>query len=91
MGSTPEKETINNTNKQVINQENINQEKNKILKGSYESRLEVEKKDPLDFYDMIIDINSFSTKNELIWNIETKQTKKEEQINLENQIEIKEK
>ena len=88
MGSTPEKETINNTNKQVINQENINQEKNKILKGSYESRLEVEKKDPLDFYDMIIDINSFSTKNELIWNIETKQTKKEEQINLENQIEI---
>ena len=37
---------------------------------------------------MIIDINSFSTKNELIWNIETKQTKKEEQINLENQIEI---
>ena len=58
------------------------------MKGSYESRLEVEKKDPLDFYDMIIDINSFSTKNELIWNIETKQTKKEEQINLENQIEI---
>ena len=80
MGSTPEKETIN--------QENNNQEKNKILKGSYESRLEVKEKDPLDFYDMIIDINSFSTKNELIWNIETKQTKKEEQINLENQIEI---
>ena len=58
------------------------------MKGSYKSRLEVKEKDPLDFYDMIIDINSFSTKNELIWNIETKQTKKEEQINLENQIEI---
>ena len=47
-----------------------------ILKGSYEDRFKVEDKDPLKFYDMIINIDSFSKKPEIIWKIETKQNVK---------------
>ena len=85
MGTTQEKKNLDNPNQ---NKEKIEQEKNKILRGSYESRLKVEKKDPLDFYDMIIDIDSFSKKPDLIWKIETKQSKKIKQNNIENKNEI---
>ena len=45
---------------------------NKILKGLYKDRFKVENKDPLNFYDMIINIDSFSKKPEIIWKIEKK-------------------
>ena len=52
------------------------EEKDKILKGSYEDRFKVDKKDPIQFYDMIIDIDSFSKKPEIVWNIQTKSKEK---------------
>ena len=79
MGNNAEKqrqEVINGLDKKIIDKE-------KILKGSYEDRFKVMKKDPLDFYDMIIEIDSFSKKPELIWKI---QTKPKEKI-IENNIE----
>lgn len=68
---------------------------NEILKGSYKDRFKVEDKDPLKFYDMIINIDSFSKKPEIIWKIETKQNvkisddifeqkKEEDSINYDN-------
>ena len=59
-------------------------EKEKILKGSYNERFKVENKNPLDFYDMIIDIDSFSKKPDIIWKI---LTKKHEKMN-ENQNKV---
>ena len=47
----------------------------KILKGTYENRYKVDNKDPLAFYDMIIDIDSFLKKPNIIWKIITKKIK----------------
>ena len=52
--------------------EHINDAKNKIVKGSYKDRYKTEIKDPMDFYDSRIDIDSFSRKPEIIWKIQTK-------------------
>jgi hypothetical protein len=60
----------------------------KILKGSYEDRYKVGNKDPSQFYDMIIDINSFSKKPDIIWKIITKKNKqKNGKIFLKDNIE----
>ena len=67
MGNNTDKE-----DKKVEQIEQIKKEKEKILKGSYKDRFKVEKKDPLNFYDMIIEIDSFSKKPEIIWKILTK-------------------
>ena len=67
MGNNTDKE-----DKKVEQTEQIKKEKEKILKGSYKDRFKVEKKDPLNFYDMIIEIDSFSKKPEIIWKILTK-------------------
>lgn len=81
MGSTQEKE--NGLNR-FFNKEDIEKEKNKILKGFYKDRLEVKTKKPLDFYDMIINIDSFSKKPEIIWKIETKSEVKNENFEFVN-------
>ena len=66
-----QKQEINTPNN-LSNQE-LEKEKAKIYKGSYDDRYKVENKNPLDFYDNIIDIDSFSKKPEIIWKILTKQ------------------
>jgi len=81
MGSTQEKE--NGLNR-FFNKEDIEKEKNKILKGFYKDRLEVKTKKPLDFYDMIINIDSFSKKPEIVWKIETKSEVKNENFEIVN-------
>ena len=50
----------------------------KVLKGSFKDRYKVVHKDPLQFYDMIINIDSFSKKYEIIWKIKTKKKEKNE-------------
>ena len=70
MGNNTDKE-----DKKVEQIEQIKKEKEKILKGSYKDRFKVEKKDPFNFYDMIIEIDSFSKKPEIIWKILTKSEK----------------
>ena len=67
MGNKNDKEISEDERKELSN---IN--KDKILRGSFKDRFKVENKDPLDFYDMIIDIDSFSQKPEIIWKIQTK-------------------
>jgi len=89
MGNGNSNEIENNNQKNPNEKaEEIKKEKEKILKGSFEDRFKVENRDPLDFYDMIIDINSFSRKDEIIWKIQTKSNKKEkEKSQKENLIE----
>lgn len=53
-----------------------------VLKGSFKDRYKVDHKDPLRFYDMIIDIDSFSKKPEIIWKIKTKKSEKNEDIQI---------
>ena len=55
----------------------------KILKGTYENRYKVDNKDPLAFYDMIIDIDSFLKKPDIIWKIITKKNKMLKNIQFE--------
>ena len=55
----------------------------KILKGTYENRYKVHNNDPLAFYDMIIDIDSFLKKPDIIWKIITKKNKMLKNILLE--------
>ena len=72
-------------------------EKDDILMGTFDEMYKVEKKDPKNFYDKIININTFSQKPEIKWKIETKTElkkiptpeKEEEKENKEN-TEIKE-
>jgi len=65
--------------------EQINEAKNKIVKGSYKERYKNEIIDPMDFYDSRIDIDSFSRKPEIIWKIHTKLKKEKiEEQNFEN-------
>ena len=47
----------------------------KVLKGTYENRYKVHNNDPLQFYDMILDIDSFLKKPDIIWKITTKNNK----------------
>ena len=47
-------------------------EKDKISKGTFEERYKVIKNDPKNFYDLIININTFSQKPDIKWKIETK-------------------
>ena len=66
--------------------EHINEAKNKIVKGSYKDRYKTEIKDPMDFYDSRIDIDSFSRKPEIIWKIQTKlKEEKNEEQNLDKE------
>ncbi len=62
------------------NNTNYNELENakRVLKGSFKDRYKVDHKDPLRFYDMIIDIDSFSKKPEIIWKIKTKKSEKNE-------------
>ena len=89
MGNNTDKE-----DKKVEQTEQIKKEKEKILKGSYKDRFKVEKKDPLNFYDMIIEIDSFSKKPEIIWKILTKSEemigKKIEELNEDKEIDNEE-
>ena len=78
-----QKQEINTPNN-LSNQE-LEKEKAKIYKGSYDDRYKVENKNPLDFYDNIIDIDSFSKKPEIIWKILTKQKLEYNQLNEINQ------
>ena len=74
----------------------IKKEKEKILKGSYKDRFKIDNKDPLSFYDMIIDIDSFSKKPEIEIKIQKKtkakkseakeESKEDKKINNNNQI-----
>ena len=65
MGSSQKEE------EKIINPK-LEKDKKNILKGTYEDRFKVENKNPLDFYDMIINIDSFSKKPEIVWKIESK-------------------
>jgi hypothetical protein len=47
----------------------------KVLKGTYENRYKMHNNDPLQFYDMILDIDSFLKKPDIIWMITTKNNK----------------
>ena len=47
----------------------------KVLKGTYENRYKMHNNDPLQFYDMILDIDSFLKKPDIIWKITTKNNK----------------
>ena len=62
------------------NNTNYNELENakRVLKGSFKDRYKVDNKDPLRFYDMIIDIDSFSKKPKIIWKIKTKKSEKNE-------------
>jgi hypothetical protein len=53
----------------------INEAKTKIVKGSYKDRYKNEIKDPKEFYDMNLDIDSFSRRPEIIWKIQTNSRK----------------
>ena len=62
--------TINsNTVNQILNEVN---EKDKISKGTYEEKYNVKKIDSKEFYDWIINIDTFSQKPNIKWMIETK-------------------
>ena len=47
----------------------------KVLKGTYENRYKMHNNAPLQFYDMILDIDSFLKKPDIIWMITTKNNK----------------
>jgi hypothetical protein len=47
----------------------------KVLKGTYENRYKMHNNAPLQFYDMILDIDSFLKKPDIIWKITTKNNK----------------
>lgn len=51
--------------------ENTTEIKEKIFKGSFKNRYDVEKADPKNFYNLIININTFSQKPDIKWKIET--------------------
>ena len=71
MGNEPKRQRIRRP--QIENPDLAKEEeKEKVLKGTYEERYKLEKKDPINFYDLIIDINTFSQKPNIIWNFEKK-------------------
>ena len=78
MGSN---ESIVKDDKLVIIDTQNEQKKKRILKGSYKDRYKVENRDPLLFYDMIINIDSFYKKPENIWKIEARPKKKNQLLN----------
>ena len=69
---------MGNSNKPTINSNTVNQilnevnEKDKIFKGTYEEKYNVKKIDSKEFYDWIINIDTFSQKPNIKWMIETK-------------------
>ena len=86
---------IDNAKKEAEDNEKINLEKEmeKIQKGTFEDRYKVsESKDPLQFYDKIIGIDSFLKEPEIVWTIEGKskekkndnQNKEEEEQKIDN-------
>ena len=84
----------NNNNKrnfqipQINNTDSVD-EKDFITKGTYEDRFKVEQRDPKNFYDYIININTFSQKPKIIWNIENKAEMKNKPFKiLDNEIKI---
>ena len=77
MGSITPNE--NTTESQKIELNNI-LEKEKISIGTFKERYKVTKNDPKNFYDLIININTFSQKPDIKWKIETKTELKKSQI-----------
>ena len=70
---------IDNAKKEEEDNEKINLEKEmeKIQKGTFEDRYKVSaNKDPLQFYDKIIGIDSFLKEPEIVWSIEGKSKEK---------------
>ena len=65
---------IDNQTNPVTKLENTNsaKEKDDISKGTFADRYEVDKRDSRNFYDYIININTFSQKPNIIWTIENK-------------------
>ena len=94
MGSTTI--TENTTDSQKIELNTI-PKKDNIYKGTYKERYKVEIQDPKNFYDLIININTFEQKPEIKWKIETntelkdksKKEKEEEEEKKEDNIQIK--
>ena len=76
--------------REKLEKEELENEKNKILKGTYEDRYKItENKDPLDFYDKIIGIDSFLKEPEIIWTIQEKPEKeKNDDMNVEKDKEM---
>ena len=67
MGNEPKRQSIRRP--QIENPDLAKEEeKEKVLKGTYEDRYKLEKKDPINFYDLIIDINTFS-QNQILFGI----------------------
>ena len=66
--------TIYSQTRPVTKLENTIPEKEKddIAKGTFADRYEIDKRDPRNFYDSIININTFSQKPNIIWTIENK-------------------
>ena len=69
----------NNSNQAISNTENQNnnkpKEKDEIFKGTYQDKFNVKESDPKDFYDLIINIDTFSPPN-IKWKIETNEPEK---------------
>ena len=71
---------MGNSNKPTINSNTVNKilnevnEKDKIFKGTYEEKYNVKKIDSKEFYDWIINIDTFSQKPNIKWMIETKKS-----------------
>ena len=69
----------NNSNQAISNNENQNnnkpKEKDEIFKGTYQDKFNVKESDPKDFYDLIINIDTFSPPN-IKWKIETNEPEK---------------